>query len=501
MRRAGLRDLRADDGFSLIAALLITLVVFILSTVSFALSAQNNSQSGRNRERVNAVAAAEAGLNYQFAKLQTGTFQLSASQSLGSFPQSTFTTTLHAPDGTLLTGPPTLVGGKALVLIRSVGNATGSGPPRAMEALVEIRRLAGGLLGQGAIRAEGDVLLDSNAAAGVRDLDGGYDADIYSNGSIHLKNNPSVAGSVLSQKCVRLEGNVVVSLDVIAKGGGCAGGPWNGETIWASSNEQILGNAVAVTGRIKLESNSRVKKDARSGGDFSPWPGAGNFNANHPHVDGDAYRFQSGLQPPAAWALPTFSYVASEWAAAGYANTTTTYASCNSARAAIGTSTSTKRVVRITSGCDSLLLKDEEGVSCVKIDAKCLHVLNGDLAIISYGRVFLDGNIEFTAPAQRTLHFIAGLASPQDTCFEMNSNAAVHDPISTLVYTPKIGTSTTRCRVFLNSSTKIAKGQVLGNRVEVNSNHVLNYVPVDTPGAPSSGFEEDIIYIREIRSS
>jgi hypothetical protein len=487
-----LHRLRADDGFSLIAALLITLVVFAMSTVSFILSTHNTTQSGRNRERVNAVAAAEAGLNYQFSRLQAGTIECSSTQSLGSFPASGFTTTLTPYDlaGAELSCPPPSMS-KLRMRIRSVGSATGSEPRRTMEALVELERPVGGTLGDGAIFGEGDIMIDSNPDIG--NPAGDFDADVYSNGNIELKSNPKIIGNVTAQKCVKMDSTAQVYLDVWAKGGaGCA---WSA-TVSMLSTTKVLNDVIATTGPIEFNSGARVTRDAKSGGTMtwqSPCPSGNSCGPNvHPRVGNMALRNQTGLLPPPSRSFPVLTYNEADWIAAGY-TIDPPYTSCSAAKSAIGNNNTVKRVIRVTSTCELLW----------SASSSAPITLSQDLAIVTNGTVFIDSGTRFIASAPRTLHMIvAQQASYQpDYCFQMKSTTRIEVPISTLVYVPKKADQS-KCKVFLDSNADIAQGQIFGgNKIDVKSNTDLAYTPVITPGAPVTGFKESVIYIREIRSN
>lgn len=488
-----LARLREEDGFSLITAVLISVVVFLLSVTTIALTVQDTSQSGRNRERVNAIAAAEAGLNYQFSKLQAGMIECSATQDLPSFPASSFESVLTTydmegneyPDPNC---PPPGAPAQFRVKIESVGHATGPDPVRKMEAFVELERTVGAPLDDSAIFAEGDLLIDSNPQIG--DPDGDFDANVYSNNNIWFKSNPVVEGSVISQKCVRLESTSQVKLDVRAKGisGSECGrslGTWD-HTIWMQSDSKVFRDVIATTRGIRFESNSHVFRDARAGGNINPWQPTS-------HVDGVAQQNQANLPAPDVKAFPVLNTSdLTPWEADGYKipPEEPEYTTCAAAKTAIGSNNTVKRVIRIKANCE---LKWSNSSSNP-------ITLSADLAIIHDGHIVLDGDTRFTPfGGPHRLHFIVGRGSPPDTCFEMKSNAKVEPGIKTLVHARPIDTSWTKCRVFLDSNTRIAEGQVIGNKIDIFSNSAMAYDPVITPGAPTTGFKESIIYIRETR--
>ena len=498
-----LMRLREEHGFSLITAVLISVVVFILSLVTIGLSMHNTSQSGRNRERVNAIAAAEAGINYQFSRIQAGSFATGCQeeQTLQSFPRSSFETTITLTDkfgSPLPCGPTTPPPNGAQARIVSEGKATGADPTRKMEALVELERAAGGIFGEGAIFGEGDILIDSNPQIGAP---ADIQADVYSNGNIELKSNPQIQGSVIAQKCINLDSTAWVKIDVWAKGGTpCT---WSPYTVTMQSKTRVVRNVTATTGRIKFNfsSGGGVSGDADAGGDIETWVGVGNVNPDYPKVDGTARRNQTGLQAPGVKTFPDFTYNPSDWTGVEPPYVIENYSTCAAAKTAIGTNNTVKRVVRITSNCE------------LKWDSSEIITLSQDLAIITDGYVFLGGNTRFvsSAPdAKRTLHFMVGRGtSAPSFCFQMQSNAHIESAqqtfgsgnggIVTLVHARKFASEPTKCKVFLDSTTDIAKGQIFGGGpVDLKSNTKMAYEPVITPGAPITGFKESIIYIREI---
>src|SRR6266508_2093911 len=113
----------------MITAVLVTFVVMIMAGTAVSLSLHSSQQSANDRRRVDAIQAAEAGLDYYFSYLQStgaGPMSCSITQTLTNSPASTFTVTPTFYDGagSLITCPPPSGVVPAYVLLRSVGQAS-----------------------------------------------------------------------------------------------------------------------------------------------------------------------------------------------------------------------------------------------------------------------------------------------------------------------------------------------------------------------------------------
>src|SRR5919197_1526721 len=94
--RPMLTRFRDEDGFALITAVMVSLVVMFLGLAALQLSLHNSDASGYDRKRVQSIDAAEAGIDYYYSYLQaTGGASPSCSvtKSLTSSPAASFTVT------------------------------------------------------------------------------------------------------------------------------------------------------------------------------------------------------------------------------------------------------------------------------------------------------------------------------------------------------------------------------------------------------------------------
>jgi Tfp pilus assembly protein PilX len=98
------RRLGDDGGFTMIAAVLISVAVFILGAAIIQIAVSNSTASGNDRRRLQAVDAAEAGVDYYLSQLQSvalSSAPCSVTKTLGTTPASSFTVT-----PTFYTHPP-----------------------------------------------------------------------------------------------------------------------------------------------------------------------------------------------------------------------------------------------------------------------------------------------------------------------------------------------------------------------------------------------------------
>lgn len=468
-----LRVIREERGVAMITAVLISVAVLLLGIVAVGLATHDATQSARNRERVQSIAAAEAGIDFYLSDLVNanvndvicGQIDRTLTFSPGSRfrVQATFEDASGDPiacSGNSLAGQP------ARVVVRSLGTAVGDDPARTMEAVVTLDPLAESPLLPFAIFAEGGINLDSNTQIIGN---AGNDADIYSNGDINLDSNTTVSGSVFSRGSVHLDSRSEVKVDVHA------GNDTTSDTndITLDSRSIVRGNAIAEND-ISLASNSRIFGSARAGGSISGGQVSGSQTEGPPPP-----------APPAEQSFPPLSFDEAAWQAAGY--TVNSYTSCSAAKSFVdqlsaGDVTVQPYVVRITDDCV---------LSWTNVDVN----VRDELAIITDGGVSLGGNVRVEpVGGPHDLFFILGVDDAVAPCdFTMSVNARIQPGLNTFVHTP--------CTFELLSNTTISDGQFFGGTVSFNSNSAfLNYKPVPLPGHTPPGWTVVETYRREVRS-
>jgi hypothetical protein len=119
--------LRSDDGLAMVTAILAMMIVAAVTAAGFEMSTHDLNQSAGDRRRVQAIHAAEAGVDRFVTYLSTapitGTACSLPTETLPTTPSSSFTVTAtfyaNLDDDTPLPCPPSTVPGA--VLVHSVG--------------------------------------------------------------------------------------------------------------------------------------------------------------------------------------------------------------------------------------------------------------------------------------------------------------------------------------------------------------------------------------------
>lgn len=456
--------LRDERGIAMISAVLLVMAMTLLGTVAVGLAVHNSSQSANNRDRTLGVAAAEAGIDWYFSHLQNAspsTVLCEKELVLPSTPQASVvvTPTFYDGAGNVLdcTSGSGVSDTPAEAVVRGVGRGPGTHPERAMEAKVELVAIHGGIFGPGAVVSDTNIVFNSNA-----DILGGdgNNADVHATGDIEFKSNSVVEGNAYILGSLLIDSNSEIKKDA-----------WSSGSLELNSGAIVRGDAISSTSTITLNSNAHVFGDAKAGGSIT-------LNGNS-QIDGTQSPNTPSGNPPTK-TFPDFTFEQSDWENDGY--TVTSFSSCSDAKNHIEGLSSGDHVVRITSTC-SLSWGGNDTVDVV-----------GDLAIIHDGGFLLDSNARFReSGGPHDLFFIVGLAeNTTDGCdFEMNSSARLEGDLQTLIYTP--------CTARFKSNTFVTEGQVLGGEVLFDSNSSLTYKRVLAPGGDITGFEEDLVYLREVQ--
>lgn len=477
---------REERGVAMVVALLVTFVVLLLSTGVLAMAVHNSEQSGYDRNRVQSVSAAEAGLNKGYAYLTKPPGGLSAlsgslTGTVGSGPGgSTYTATLtYYADttGTQVMIPPfSNTNYPRSVLISSLGTGTGRAP-RTMETFIELTAVYAGF--------EGAIVSNSTTTFANRfTLNGfqGYDGNVY------VLNGDFLAPSGLEA----IKGSVYVSAGSasLATQGHVYG------TVWAANNVTLNHPQAIVDGDLKASGlgvgsgSITVASGSASGKGYYCTTVSGASN-----IAGGVQQTCS-LGPPPSQVFPQIKYVPSEWSSnvPPYTNVQT-FTSCTAARdyiqntgAYAGTGFSGRTV----------------GATVVFINATCplemtnnaTILLNDNLAIITQGGVTLNNQTTWSGQSgTKYMHVISAYpnaGSPscptQDVAFGNNTNFDSH--VATIVYSP--------CKVTMNNNNTAFQGQVIGQQVEIGNNFNMTFLPVKVPGQNIVGFDQDIAYIREV---
>ncbi len=454
----------------MITAIGVSFIVLTLSIVSVQLAVHNSESSGYDRRRVQAIAAAEAGIDYYFSHLAstaTSSLQCSLSGSLSDAPSSTFTVTatFYNAAGVALpsygTSQCPLATTPAAVQVSSVGRgAVNAAPARTMQAYAGLSPgTTAPFNNTGAIFGQSSVSFQANTNLGGSQYS---DADVYTNGSLSLSANSVMYGSVFAQGSITLKANSEVKQNVWANG-----------AVTLEGNSRIRGSATSSTSSIGLGGQSRIYGNARAATSITGGVVNGTKTPNSPS------------SPPPTRPYPTFVYNQSDWTTAGY--TIRNYSNCAQAVSDINTWWGTaggSYVVRVTGGCAMTFTSSV--------------VVKGNLAIVTDGSLSLSNNVRFS-PASGTgpwnLQFFAGLSGITPCSVTTNPNSGTNSGLNTLIYTHSA------CTVDMNSNSAISEGQIIAGVVNIKHSVSFQYKQVSVPGVSGGGLKQGVRYKREVVTS
>lgn len=468
-----------ERGVAMVTALLVSLVVLALSLTVVTLSIHNSGTSSFDRKRIQAVGAAEAGIDAWFSGLTKATGSQTCSSTawdgtLPTTPGSSYdvTVTLYSTwppaPGTEIACTDPLPAVPLGALVSSKGTAVITGVPtavsRTMQSEVKITPLYGGF----------NKAIFSNTVLNVQNkltLNGyqANDGDIYTNGNLTLRNNTTIAGSAYSQGFVDIAQGIVKA------------DAWGNSYVLLSNGIEVFGNATSSTSYVNLSSNSIVDGNAKAGTTITGGTIKGTKTPNSP----------SG--PPPQTALPQLSFDQQAWedpdgdpATTEDDYTVVSYADCTLAKTFISTILTGNYVVRISPAC-ALSWGNNSVVN-----------IHGNLAIVTDGSISTVNQTTWNAVGGKwTVFFIrpyqTGLnctkPSPYDISISNNSNFST--ALTLFAYSP--------CNIdFGNNNAGGVNGQIIGGTVTITNQMTMNYVPVLVPGFNLLGYNVQPSYVREV---
>ncbi len=477
----------SENGFALIATILLTMVLLSLSLTAIALSLHNEFSSSYDRSHTQSVNAAEAGIDYaDFVIQSTQPFLLSCNYSglTNAVPQASYQVsisyyTTYPPSGsavpcTQLSSSPTLAG----AVVTSVGKAPANSSianQRTMQEQVQLTPIYGGFTN--AVYA---YQLSSSLGAGNNSNQftitaigqGSNDADVYANQGWTCGKNGTIYGNVYSQSTISLGNN-------------CA----------------ILGTAWA-KGDVSLRNNSSVGVDVLSQGNLSMVASSvgGNVKLGGTCTGcttgaggdvGGSLTTNASVNPPPAEQLPTVTFNSAAFQAAGYSiKSYSGSGACSSAQSDLGAGFGNQSTVLVINSTCSL---DVPSMS-----------IGANLAIITDGQIVFGGQRSFssTNATPPDLMFVIPNPLPSgETCSSITSpsidatNNLNFSDVDFLLFTP--------CDIFMMNgftASNNAGGQLYaGGDLNPGNNLTFNYVPVLIPGAGQvTGYNLNTAYLREI---
>jgi hypothetical protein len=464
-----MRRFSDERGVAMVTALLVTLVVASLGLVVVQLSAHNASSSAFDRKRVQAVDAAEAGIELFFASLRQATGVATCSPVSGTIPSTpgaTYDVTVELygtwpPSGAPLTCPPPAGTQPAAAKVTSVGTAVSPGSTRAVSRTMQTEARLVPLYPQSTFGIYSDTGLSLQNNLTVNG-NAGNDANVYTNGNYTMANNTVISGSVFAQGVANIT-NGVVKADV-----------------WANGNVSlqsiaVFGNATSSTGNITLSNNARIYRDAKAAGTITS---DGSSQINGVRIE------HATLGPPPQVAFPQVTFDPTAWQNAGYL--IQTYPDCAQAKTAImnGWSPGQNVVVRIPSTCT--LSFSNNNVATVR----------GNLAILTDGGFTTQNKVTFQGTAPYKLYVISvwreGL-NCSSGAYDLNfSNQSQINNLSLFAYSPCVLN-------YGNNNAGGSAGQLIGKTVNITNQLVFNYRPVIVP-SNVVGYGVEVSYLREVRT-
>jgi hypothetical protein len=469
--RAILRRIRREEnGIALITSVMVSGVVFILGMVVVRMAIHNTEASAYDRRRVQAIAAAEAGIDYYLSHLAATTNpQCSVTESMvGSPGRFTVTATFYDVNSVVVACPiPTGVT-PASVVMQSVGTSGLPTPKRTMQAYAKLSGTPGVVFDNaGAIFAQTSATFTSQASIGGSRFS---DADLYSNGTVSLASSSVIYGKVYAQGGITMQSNADIKREA-----------WAAGNIVLKAGARIRGTATSSGGSMTLASNSRIFGGAKAAGSIT-----GGVV--------DVYRSpnQTGLTAPPARTYPAFTFVSSDWTASGYTNqqTFSGATACTNAENYIkNTWTTGNLLVRILASGSSC----STGASGLTFSGS--YDVKGNLAIISDGPVTLSDQARFVATPASSVYEVfvfAGLSGIAPCNITFGTNARFNPGLVTLLYTHP------SCGIVMNNNSGITQGQILGGTIDFKHTAAFQYTRLAVPGTGTGGFKQDVVYKREI---
>jgi cytoskeletal protein CcmA (bactofilin family) len=480
-----LREMRdGEDGVALVTAILASAVVLILSVSAVSLAIHNTQSSGFDRRRLQAVGAAEAGIDQYYAILNTTAFTSAGLQAvsgmdsscrltrtLSTTPTTTFTVTpTFATDnaGSNASACPTpaflslLPSGPWYVTLTSVGNVAGLAPYRTLQSKARLSNTGSGIVFPAAAMV-GHTGLNLSANVQVYG-NGGDNADLYTDNYIAVTTQSNIKGNIYAQGTATISnGNFQVAGSVWAKNAVSIGGGRVGTDVISSTSTVSVSGNTRVYGNAKAASTITVLSPAQILGTQSP--------------------NTSGIGDPPSLTYPTYnSTTFNNYGSAdfpGYVN----QGSCSGAQTAINNWTSGNLYIRLT--------------GCTTFNPPSISSMPGNLAILTDGGITMTTGTKFmtTGNTSRAVYLFTGMTG---TCgnFTAQSNTGFGPNLKVLLYTPQ------SCSVTIQSNSFNASGQIFSGTITFSSNTSFTYAPVPLPTetAGASGVLVDVVYKREVAS-
>lgn len=472
------RRMKEERGIAAVTAILASVVVLSLGLTVVSLSIHNATGSSNDRKRVQAIDAAEAGVNAAFYTISVSTttaLPCTLDADLPTAPTAHYHVTVdyyatYPPSGDPMACPPPGAPadppeGAAIV---STGTAVLVGTPTAVSRTMESSvRLAPVFKPYGqAIFANQNLSMQNNL-----DVIGnsGNDGDVYTNGSWVCNNGSYIRGSVIAQGSVTMSNSCTVAQDIQAK-----------NAVNMSQQSRVNHDVTSSNQSITMLNNSKIVNNATAGttctGCTTGTGGRVGGTVTTNHIS----------PPPQVRPFPVLNFVQSDWEKAGF--TVQSYAECVTPQPFINdTGSATKYVVRVSPTCPMLWGNN----SSIKVREDLAIITDGSITTMNQTTwASADGN-------KHTIYFIvpySAASSCTGGVHDINmSNNTSFTNLYILMYTP--------CTITLQNNNFGQGGQIFGQNVNITNLYSLVFKPILIPGAGDvSGFTLDIAYLREVQN-
>lgn len=459
---------RDDSGSAMIIALIVMTVTITLSLAAATEAVHGASATALDRNQVQAISLAEAGVDHALSLLQ-GSTSLPCSTSSPTLPllnlattpvAGTVSVTLSYYDTFPPSGSPDT----------SCSGGVQGGTPQAVE-ITSIGQIGNSSLGKGTMEALARLTpyLDLTNALYANSFTIGNNATLYGqpghgdNANVYVQN--SSGGTVTCSNNAVLYGSLYVAQGAIALSNNCVvhGAVWANGNVSASNNTVVDGQISSTTGNISFSGSHAG--GALAAGTITPsCPSPSEFGT---------CAAKATVGPVPSENFPQISYQASAWASAGYTIHDDSALSCSAATSDLGTFVPTVKSVFVApSGCQ------------LSYGNNASLMIGADLAVIAPGGLTATNNFTWGSSdgAVHTLYLIVPYTAPAN-CSSGNydisfKNNASFPNLDAFIYTP--------CNLS-GKNNPVSTGQLyVGQDLDIANNFSMTYEPETLPGGAGS---------------
>lgn len=473
----------------MVAAVLVTMVATGLVVVSAQYALHSLSTTSVDRKQVQAVGAAEGGLDVAISDLQSATLPCSVSSpasgqtgalsaaptsesysaniyyydSSGNSLESNCSGGSSPPSGTLSTSVT-----PATAVVKSTGNTSASTTygTRTMQAEVALSPVSGAATGD-AIFSNGQ--LSISQTYNIYSQTGqSNNAIVYSNSDWSCSQAGTINGSLYVQGKVSNSQTCSVTGQV-----------WSTGNFTSNHSGSTYGSVKSSSGTITLSSGVTVTGNAYAAGSISGGT-----------VNGTSYQNQTGLSAPPSQSFPTWNFDQNAWTAAGYTSFLTA-STCSAL---------TTDLTNMASNAPPTVIQ----TSC-QFNGPATYNLSNNLAIFDTGGASISNPTTFQSSNGTSHNFYFIVPTGSNTVGSCNANinasqtltiGTSSNPLQAFIYTP--------CDMSLSQTSEIYGQLYAGGKLSVSQSFSIQYAQAPWPGATGTGgttssYTVNVAYEREVQ--